>query len=64
VKIEFSTEIEILKIIQADIRIKLKTSVIQLENSKKSLTSRMNQKEDKILGLKNKVVDLDKNKQK
>ena len=43
VKIEFSTEIEILKIIQADIRIKLKTSVIQLENSKKSLTSRMNQ---------------------
>lgn len=38
----------------------LKSPITQLENSKESLTSRMNHSEDRISGLKDKIGDLDK----
>lgn len=47
-------------IIQVAIKMTLKSPITQLENSKESLTSRMNHSEDRISGLKDKIGDLDK----
>ena len=56
---EFNKEIEILKRTQDEMKMELKNPTTYLDNSKGSLTGRMNQAEDRISGLENKVDDLD-----
>ena len=56
---ELSKEIETLRRTQVELKMKLKNPTFRLEK-KKSLTSRMNQAEDRISGLNDKVEDLDK----
>lgn len=58
-KMEFSKEKETLNKTQAEMRNELKNPVAQLEISKESLISWMNQAKDKLLGLKNRVEHLD-----
>lgn len=47
-KMVFSKEIETLKVIQAQMNMKLKNTTNQLENSKKCLTNRMEQHSQEI----------------
>lgn len=58
-KTEFSKEIGTFKKTQTEMRMELKNPITLLENPNKSLTSRMNQVEDRISGLKDKAEDLD-----
>lgn len=46
-KREFTKYVETLNLTQAGINVKLKNSITELENSRESLKSQMNQREDK-----------------
>lgn len=46
-KIGFNKYVETLNLTQAEMNVELKNSIIELENSRESLKSQMNQREDK-----------------
>lgn len=53
-KREFTKYVETLHLTQAGINVELKNSITELENSRESLKSQMNQREDKDSKIKNK----------
>lgn len=53
-KREFTKYVETLYLTQAGINVELKNSITELENSRESLKSQMNQREDKDSKIKNK----------
>lgn len=53
-KTKFSKKTEILKKTQSEMKMKLKNSITQIQNSGENLTSRMDQVEDRILGIQDK----------
>lgn len=57
-KTEFSKDLETSKKTQVQMKMELKNSVTQLEDSGESFRSRINQAEHKVSGLKDKVRDL------
>lgn len=58
-KTEFNKEMQTLKKIKARMKMELRNPIIQLEDSRESLTSIMNQTEARMSGHVDKVEDLD-----
>lgn len=56
---EFNQGIETSRQTQAEMKMKLKKTKAQVENSQQNFTSQMNQAEDRILDLQDKIEDLE-----
>lgn len=63
-KMEFNQDIETLKRTQDEMNMELKNPIVQLQKSKESFTSRINQVEDRISCLEDKIENLDQTSKK
>lgn len=57
-KIEFNKKIETLKKRKSEIKIEMENSATQTKSSKESFTNELDQRKERLLGLKDKVEDL------